>query len=101
MSALLRSWSLVLNVYSSRSFLDEQLRELHHCGQSTMSSIRIGDDWAQVVDVCELGAVGLGFRGYTFFALLAVVEELGHEEVGDFVWDGGLGLLALPFGEWS
>jgi len=98
-SALLRSWSLVLNVYSSRSFLDEQLRELHHCGQSTVSSIRIRDDGAQVVDVCELGAVSFGFRGYTFFALLAVMEKLGHEKVGDFVWDGGLGILALAFGE--
>jgi hypothetical protein len=55
-----------------------------------MSGIRICDDRAQVVNVCELGPIGFGFRGYTFFALLAVVEELGHEEVGDFVWDGGL-----------
>jgi len=58
-----------------------------------MSGICVCDDGTEVVDVCEFGPFGFGFRGYTFFALLTVVEELGHEEVGDFVWDSGLRML--------
>jgi hypothetical protein len=82
--------SLVLDMYPRCSLLYEQFRELHHGCQTTMSSVRICDDGAEIINVGELGAVRFGFRGDAFFTLLAVVEELGHEEMGDFVWDGGL-----------
>jgi hypothetical protein len=72
------------------SLLDEQLRELHHSGETAMAGVCVCDDGAKVVDVCDLGAGGFGFCGYAFFTLLAVVEELGHEEVRNFVWDSGL-----------
>jgi hypothetical protein len=99
MTTLLRPWRLVFDVYSRCSLLDEQLCELHHCSQSTVPGICVCDDGTEVVDVCEFGPFGFGFRGYTFFALLTVVEKLGHEEVGDFVWDSGLGELVCGFGE--
>jgi hypothetical protein len=55
-----------------------------------MSGISVCDDGAEVIDVCEFGTVGFGLGCNSFFALLAVVEELGLEEMLDFVWDGGL-----------
>jgi hypothetical protein len=99
--ALLSPRRLVLDMYSRCSLLDEQLRELHHCGQSPMSGVCVCDDGAEIIDVCELGAVSFRFCGNAFFALLAVVEELGHEEVGDFVGDGGLGLLVFGIEGWG
>lgn len=55
-----------------------------------MSSISIGDDWSEVIDVGEFGPIG--FRGgcNTFFSLLAVVKKLGLEKMLDLVWNGGL-----------
>ena len=64
-----------------------------------MSSISICDDRAQVIDIGEFGTVGFGCGCYSLFALFAVVEELGLEEVLDFVWDGGLGCVRLRRGE--
>ena len=52
-AALLGSWHLVLNMDTGRSLLDEELRELHHSGQTTMTSVCIGNDWAEEVDVGE------------------------------------------------
>jgi hypothetical protein len=94
-SALLCPRSLVLNMDTSCSLLDEQFRKLHHCGETAVAGICVCDDGAEVVDVCELGACGFGFCGYAFFALFAVVEKLSHEEMGDFVWDGGLEMLVF------
>lgn len=90
MSTLLRARRLILNVNSGCSLLNEQLGELHDGSQTTVAGVSIGDDGTQVVDVGQLGAVGFGGGGYAFFALLAVVEELGHEEVADLVGNGGL-----------
>jgi hypothetical protein len=90
MSALLRSWSLILDVDTSSSFLHEQLGQFHDRCQTSMSGISICNDGSEVIDICELGAVG--FRGGcdSFFALLAVVEKLGLEEMLDLIRDGGL-----------
>ena len=90
MSALLGSWSLILNVNTSSALLNEQLGQLHDRSQPTMSSISIGDDWSEVIDVGEFGPIG--FRGgcNTFFSLLAVVKKLGLEKMLDLVWNGGL-----------
>ena len=44
-SALLCSWSLVFDVNTRCTLLDKQLCELHDGCQTSMSGIRIGDDW--------------------------------------------------------
>lgn len=88
--ALLRSWGLVLDVNTGSTLLNEQFGQLHDCGQASVSSIGIGNDGPKVIDVSELAAVRFRQGGNTLFPLLAVVEELGHEEVGDLVGDGSL-----------
>ena len=95
MSTFLGSRSLILNVYTSRTLLDKQLGQLHNGSQTSMSGISICNDGTEIIDVGELGPVGFGLGGDSFFALLAVVEELGHEEVGDLVGDGGLSVVSL------
>jgi len=93
MSALLGTRRLILDMDTSSPLLNEQLRQLHDGSQTSVSGISICDDGTEVVDVLELGAVGFRFGHYSLFSLLAVVEELGHEEVADFVGDGGLELI--------
>lgn len=83
-STLLGSWSLILNVYASCTLLDEELGELHDRRKTSMSSIRISNDWSQVVDIGEFGAIGL-CRAETLLALLSVVEELCHEQMANLV----------------
>jgi hypothetical protein len=70
------------------TFLYEQLRQLHHRSQSSVAGICICDDWAQEIRVCNLCSLRLG-RCKSFFALLAIVEQLGHEEMLHFIRDGG------------
>lgn len=100
-TTLLRSWGLVLNVNTSSTLLDEELGQLHHSSQTTMSSIRIGNDGAEVVDVGQLGSLRFG-DAQALLSLLSVVEQLRHEEVADLVGDGGLershvsGVLGFP-----
>ena len=98
MPALLRPRRLILNMDARSSLLNEQLGQFHDSSQTSVSGISVCDDGAQVIDVCELGTVGFGSSCYSFFALLAVVEELGLEEVLDFVWDGGLEVQRLVRG---
>ena len=89
MAALLGARSLVLNVNPSGTLLDEELGQLHNGRQTAVTSIGIGDDGSEVVDVGELGALGLRCR-QTLLTLLSVVEELCHEQMRYLVWDSGL-----------
>ena len=59
-----------------------------------MSSVRIRNNGLEEVGVGYTDAVGFGSIK-AFFALLAVVEELGHEEVLNFVWDSGLSIVSM------
>lgn len=86
--ALLRAGRLVLDVDARRATLDEELGQLHRCRRAAVAGVGVGDDGAQVVD--GRGALG-GRCGEPLGALLAVVEELGFEEVVDFEGDGVLG----------
>jgi hypothetical protein len=88
-SALLGSWSLVLNMNTSSSVLHEHLGKLHDGCQTAMSGIRICNDWTQEICAGQFSASGFG-RAETLFALFAVMEELSHPEVADLVRDGGL-----------
>lgn len=92
-TTLLGTRSLVLNVNTSSTLLNEELGELHDGGETTVTSVGIGNDGSEVVEVVEVGALRLG-DGETLLALLSVVEELGHEEVTDLVGDGGVGVIS-------
>lgn len=74
---------------ASSTLLNEELGELHDRSQTSMSSIRIGDDWAKKISVRDIRTVGLGGRE-SFFALLAIVEKLCHEKVANLVGYGSL-----------
>ena len=86
-STLLRPWCLVLDMDACCTLLDEHLSELEDSGEATVSGVGVGDDGAEVVDVSGLGGFGRGEVG-AGFALLAVMEELGLEEVLYLVWHG-------------
>jgi hypothetical protein len=86
-AALLGTRSLILNVNASSTLLDEELGELHNSSKTTVASICISNERSQEVDV---GCLRLVWRAEALFALLAVVEELSHEEVADLVGDGGV-----------
>lgn len=88
-SAFLSTGSLILNVNSSSTLLNEELGKLHNGSQAAMAGVSVGNDGTQVVDVCKLGALGLG-NADALLALLAVMEELGHEQVANLVWYGSL-----------
>ena len=92
MTTLLGTRSLVLNVNTSSTLLNEELGELHDGGKTTVTSVGIGNNRSQVIEVVETGTLRLG-DGETLLSLLAVVEELGHEKVADLVRDGGLGIV--------
>jgi len=59
-----------------------------------MPSVRIRNNGPEEVGVGHTDAVGFG-SSEAFFALLTVVEELGHEEVLNFVWDSGLSIVSV------
>lgn len=92
-AALLRSGSLILNVNTSSTLLDEKLGELHNGSQATVTGIGISNDGAEEVGVGDRCALLPGC-GETLLALLPVMEELCEEEMCDFVGDSGLHLLA-------
>jgi hypothetical protein len=88
-STLLGTRSLVFNVNSGGSTLNEELGELKDGGQSSVSGVGIGNDGTEVVDV-GLGGTLLNGGRETLLTLLAVVEKLGLEEVLDLVGDSVL-----------
>lgn len=89
MSALLRSRCLILNVNTGGTLLNKQLCELHNGRKPTVSSVCIGDDRTEVVDIRSVRAIRF-WCGESLFSLLPVVEQLGHEKVLHLVGDGGL-----------
>lgn len=92
-ATLLCSGSLVLNVDTSSTRLDHHLGKLHDSGKTTVSSVGIGDDGAEVVDV-RSGVLALGDSGSAGEALLAVVVELGLEKLGNLVGDSVGGVVS-------
>jgi hypothetical protein len=88
-AALLGARGLVFNMDASSTLLDKELGQLHDSRQTAVASIGIGNDGAEVINVGELCALVLGHR-QAFLPLLAVVEELSHEQVANLVRDGGL-----------
>ena len=85
-AALLRAGSLIFNVNSGGTLLDEQLRELHDGRKAAVAGIGIGNDGTQKVCVGELAS--FGFRGTeAFFSLFPVVEKLCHPQMLNLVRD--------------
>jgi hypothetical protein len=74
---------------TSRTFFNEELGKLHDSCQSSMSSICVGNDWAEKVSVGKLRTLGF-WNGYSLFSLLPVVEELCHEEMTNLIGYSGL-----------
>ncbi|GER43123.1 vacuolar protein sorting 26A [Striga asiatica] len=113
-AALLGGGGLVLDVDAGGAALNEELAELDGGGGAAEAGVSVGDDGAEVVGGwAGAGAVGAG-EGHSGLALLAVVVELGEEEVLDFVGNGvvwvigeiwaglvggGVGGGALPAGD--
>src|SRR6266540_6280837 len=87
MSTLLRSGCLVFDMNTSRSLLDEHLRELHDSRQPAMPRICIGNYRAQVIHIRRLGKFFF-CHPRTSFALLSIMEELCHEQMLDLIGHG-------------
>lgn len=95
-AALFRAGGLVFNVNTGGALFDKELGQLHHGSQAAVTGVGVGDNGAEVVNVGKVGALGLG-HAQALLALLAVVEELGHEQVADLVGDGGLNDIRKDF----
>lgn len=92
MAAFLSSWSLVLDVYSSCSLLDEQLCQLHNRGKSPMTSVSVRNDRSQEVRVCNTITIPFRRRD-SLLTLFTVVEKLSQEKLLDFIGNSILILL--------
>lgn len=97
MAALLSAGRLVLDVDAGGALLDKQLGELHDGGQAAVARVGVGDNGTQVVNVGRLAALGPG-RAEPLLALLAVVEELRHEQVADLVGHCRLYAVSIAIG---
>jgi hypothetical protein len=89
-STLLRAGSLIFNVNTSGTFLNEEPGELHHRSKTSVASVGIGNDGAEIVDIGLRSTFSHGSRK-TLFALFSVVEKLCLEEMLYFVGHGVLG----------
>lgn len=74
-------------MYTCSTPLDEQFGELHDRSETTMTGISIGDDGSKVVVVLNLIALFSG-GGDSLFSLFTVVEQLGKEQLIDFIGHG-------------
>jgi len=92
MSALLGSWSLVLDVDTCSTLLNEELGELHGGCETAMASVSVGNDGSQVINDGSRGEFCVRETSASF-ALFPVVEELSSEQVLDFIWDGVIGVI--------
>lgn len=91
-SALLGTRHLILNVNTSCTLLHEELGELHHSSQTTVSGVSISDNGSEVIDVVELRSLAR-WGAEALFALLAVVEQLSHEQVVHLVGNSGIWVI--------
>lgn len=92
-TALLGTGHLILQMDTGSTTLDKHLGELHVGSDTTVAGISISNDGAQKVDVGHLGTLLLG-GGQAGLALLAIVEELGKEQVLDLVGDSVHGVIS-------
>ena len=84
MTTFFRPRSLVFDVDSCSSFLNEQLRQFHDGRESTVTSIGICNDGSQEVGPCNPTPLLL-WSGNALLTLFTIVKELRHEQVLHFV----------------
>lgn len=72
---------------TSSTALDKHLGQLHNGSDTTVTSVSVGNDGTQIVDLGSL-CTFLGGHGQTSLALLAVVEELSKEKMLNLVRNG-------------
>lgn len=92
-TALLGANLLVLKVNSGGTRLDHHLDELGDGGHATKTSVTVGDDGAEVVNLGG-GGLLLGRHLGAGVTLLASVELLGLEELVDLVREGVGGVVS-------
>ena len=90
--AFLGAGGLVLDVDAGGALFDEELGEFHDGCETAVAGVGVGDEGTHVIDIRNIGSL-LFRRSQAFFALFAVVEELRHEEMLDFVWDSVHGVV--------
>ena len=67
--------------------LDEQLRQFHDRSKTTVACVRIRDDGSEEISICDAATIGF-WGSYSFFSLFAVMKELGHPQLMDFIRNG-------------
>jgi hypothetical protein len=84
MSTFLGPWSLILDMNTSGSFLNEHLGQFHNGSQTAMTGIGISYNGAKVVNGRCSQKLNIGHAGASL-ALLAIMEQLGLEQMLDLV----------------
>lgn len=97
-TAFLGTRSLILDVNTCRSILDEQLGKLHDRCEAAVTGISVGYDGSKEVRVCYTSSLVFWGR-QTFFALFTIMEELGEEKLVNLVGNGVLSLISMRAGK--
>ena len=84
MSAFLRPGCLILDMYTCCSLFDEQFGQFHYGCQPSVTGISVCNDGSQEICISYSGAIRFGCID-PLFSLFAIMKELGHEELLDFV----------------
>eukprot|EP00128_Syssomonas_multiformis_P016434 Colp12_sorted_trinity150504_noHs@9148 len=92
-TALLGTGSLVLNVNTSNTSLNEHLGELHNGRETTVTSVGVSDDGAEEVNVRSLQTL-LARHLSASLVLAAIMEELGLDKVLGLVGDSVHGVVS-------
>lgn len=87
MTTFLGARSLIFDMDTGGTPLDEELCQLHDGRQTTMAGVGISNDGSQVVDIGNIVALFLGGCD-ALLTLFSIVEELGHEQLVDLVGNG-------------
>lgn len=88
-ATLLCAGGLIFDVNTGSTTLNEELGQLHDGGQTTVTSVGIGDNGAQVVNVGDGSTLGCGGSN-TLLTLFPVVEELCQEQLVNLAGHGVL-----------
>lgn len=79
-SAFLCARSLIFDMNTSSTLLNEHFGQLHDSSQTTVSSVSIGNDWSEEIGVSKLRSLRF-WHAQSFFSLFSVVKQLCEPEV--------------------
>ena len=91
-ATLLGSWSLILNVDTSGTLLNEELGQFHGGGETTVAGVSVSNDGSHIIDDGSRGKFSVREMSASL-PLFPVVEELSGEQVLDLVWDCVVGVI--------